>query len=39
MSESKFDIHFWGVKTNTQGLAGIAATVMVVAMLVAVYRY
>jgi hypothetical protein len=39
MSEPKFDIHFWGVKISAQGLAGIAAAVVVVGMLLAVYRY
>jgi hypothetical protein len=37
--EPKFDIHFWGIKISAQGLAGIAAAVLVVGMLLAVYRY
>jgi hypothetical protein len=39
MSEPKFDIYFWGIRISAQGLAGIAAAVLVVGMLLAVYRY
>jgi hypothetical protein len=39
MPEPRFNIHFWGIKISAQGLAGVAAAVLVVAMLLAVYRY
>jgi hypothetical protein len=39
MDKPKFDIHFWGIKISAQGLAGIAAAVLVVGMLLAVYRH
>jgi len=39
MSEPRFDIHFWGIKISAQGLAGIAAAVLVVGLVLAVYRY
>jgi hypothetical protein len=39
MSEPKFDINLCGIKISAQGLAGIAAAVVVVGMLLAVYRY
>jgi hypothetical protein len=39
MPEPRFDIHLWGIKISAQGLAAIAAAVLVVAMLLAVYRY
>jgi hypothetical protein len=35
----KFEINFWGVKVSAQGLAGIAAAVLVVGMFLAVSRY
>jgi hypothetical protein len=34
--EATFDIPFWRIKISAQGLAGIAAAVMVVGMLLAV---
>ncbi len=40
MSElPKFDIQVWGIKISAQGLAGIAAAVLVVGMILVVYRY
>jgi hypothetical protein len=39
MSEPKFDLDIWGIKISAQGLAGIAAAVAVVGMLLVVYRY
>jgi hypothetical protein len=39
MPEPRFDIHFRGIKISAQGLAGIAAALLAVAILLAVYRY
>jgi hypothetical protein len=39
MPEPRFDIHFRGIKISAQGLAGIAAAPLAVAILLAVYRY
>ncbi len=39
MSEPTFDIRFCGIKISARGLAGIAAAVLVVGMILAAYRY
>jgi hypothetical protein len=39
MPESRFNIHFRSIKISAQELAGIAAAVTLVAMLLAVYRH
>ena len=39
MSLPKFEIAFWGCRVSAQGLPGIAAAVLAVGMILAVYRY
>ena len=40
MSElPKFEIHFWGVRISAQGVVGVVAAVLVVAIIIVSYRF